>query len=65
MISLNTLQCLRCKTEIKDRGALIISPPFRNTPKELDEPYSDIVIKFHICTECYPKIMLKIQGKEE
>ena len=41
-------KCDRCKNELLDYGAILLSPPNTNST----------VKKFHICKECY-KIFLK------
>lgn len=43
--------CRRCKKELKELGALIISPP------ETETRLSDKVYKMHICLICYFELM--------
>jgi hypothetical protein len=40
--------CYRCKGELADFGAILLSPPDKDSN----------VRKFHICRECYDKIFL-------
>lgn len=38
--------CNRCKKELNDFGAILLSPPDKN----------EMVRKFHICKECYSQL---------
>lgn len=38
--------CSLCKNELKDFGAILLSPPDKN----------DRVVKYHICNDCYKKM---------
>ena len=40
-------RCISCRKELEDFGAILLSPP---------APEGDLVIKSHICTECYEKL---------
>ncbi len=41
--------CDRCKKELTDYGALLLSPPGKNST----------VTKFHICKKCYQVILME------
>lgn len=41
--------CDKCKIELEDYGAILLSPPDENNK----------VTKFHICKECYKTFELK------
>jgi hypothetical protein len=42
------LQCDICKRTLHEPGALIFSPP---------TPNAWIVEKYHVCTDCWPKVL--------
>ena len=46
--------CYICKKELVKFGAILLSPPKK-----------DIVRKFHICVECYEKLMVTFDSKHK
>jgi len=46
-------QCDRCNDELREYGAILLSPPSSDSTVE----------KFHICPDCYKEI-LKLIGKD-
>ncbi len=45
-----TPKCSKCKKELIEYGAILLSPPDNNK-----------VEKFHICKECYQKLLDEIK----
>jgi hypothetical protein len=39
--------CDRCLEELKEKGAIILSPP------QVDDNGVDVVQKYHLCVKCY------------
>jgi len=48
--------CDMCKTELKEFGAIFLSPP-KETKKGVQE-----VVKMHLCKSCYAKILKFMQN---
>ncbi len=42
-------KCDMCKTELNDYGAILLSPPKKDST----------VVKYHLCKECYKSILSK------
>lgn len=47
------IKCNRCQQPLVKPGALVFSPP---------QGRSLAVLKFHICTECWPEVAMFVQG---
>ncbi len=46
-------KCDKCKKELKEFGAILLSPPDDN----------DLVKKFHLCRECYTQVLEGVISK--
>lgn len=54
------ITCNICPNELKEKGAILISPPSKHLNNVLDLGEDvDVVRKFHICKDCYDKIIEK------
>ena len=47
-------KCDNCKKELKEFGAILLSPPKKN-----------VVKKFHLCQTCYKKIYEKLGNRSD
>jgi len=55
--------CLMCKKELTEPGALLIGPP-ELIENDMEQFYAGLVSKNHICRGCYEVIMLFIEPLE-
>ena len=53
MIEVN---CVICKNELTEKGAILLSPPSIGLSTILDIK-TDVCAKFHVCVTCYKKII--------
>jgi hypothetical protein len=52
------IKCYGCNKELSQPGALLFSPPEEQFPDENKGiGYELVTKKYHICVECYPKII--------
>lgn len=47
-------KCVRCSEELKEQGALVLGPPNEGT---IAAPEMAIVVKLHVCTSCWKKLI--------
>lgn len=51
-------KCFSCLEELKEYGAILISPP--NNPDEMDNGMEASCFKYHFCKECSDNLIQKI-----
>jgi len=53
------VNCFRCWKKLKEKGAILFSPPERTSSDNVDT-----VKKFHICKPCYTETLEFLMGDE-
>ena len=60
------IKCDFCDDILSKKGAILLAPPSKNIHKIMDiDPRADVCRKFHICTDCYDKIIIDMKITKE
>lgn len=60
------IKCDFCDNILSKKGAILLGPPSENIHKVMDIDHdADVCRKFHLCQECYEKIITDMKISKE